>query len=612
MATNQPPFVNDLRTFFSPPSGLRRPVRLGTGAIDVARENAARLAELRRRATQGGTSPLRQGDNSVPMARPGSYPQIQMPNAPRPQQTYSGSVPSITKPAAKPSPGVNVPLPPSVYPDFLDNRPPMGQANEVLKANRDAARMGNVADTLQARREGRPARATIVPNSDPRMSSPENQQALAVLDQMAVDRREGDAARSRARAAFRAVQDGYANMTGGNSSLYDSTAVGNRSAVMAPARPGQMTTQQALDTAFDVRDSGIRGRGPYGGRPTYTQPGGMAGREAALAAPGALAPTTQMRAEAANAEADARRRARNAAAGRSPEDMGTRAGIGADYDGDGTISDNEMAQVEARMRERRAEREGFPTTREEKAQAFQAQRDRRRDRAQRAQEIMSLRSQMANTTTGRQAFGMGGNGFSPQMQYATTYQYNRPSLGQAAAMLDASRRRQDVLDRADEQQAFNNQLAVVTAMPEGPERTQALSRLQSQMQPSSGEVEGPASEVDTEIQGYVNSGNVPVAPALNARIIADIPVQERTAIAEQYASVMTSGMSNQAKRQFLEQQGIRTRDDMNDLQRGVPGYSTSGIGQYPLTKLYDEIYGIQTPSASIFDDNYDPSANLGR
>ena len=460
------------------------------GAIDVARENAARLAEQRRRATQGGTSPLRQGDNSVPMARPGSYPQTQMPNATRPQQTYSGSVPSMPPAAARPSPGVNVPLPPSVYPDFLDNRPPMGQTNEVLKANRSAARIGKAADTLQARREGRPARATIVPRNDPRMSSPENQQALAVLDQMAVDRREGDAARSRARAAFRAVQDGYANMTGGNSSLYDSTAVGNRSAVMAPARPGQMTTQQALDTAFDVRDSGIRGRGPYGGRPTYTQPGGMMGREAALAAPGALAPTTQMRAEAANAEADARRRARNAAAGRSPEDMGTRAGIGADYDGDGTISDNEMAQVEARMRERRAEREGFPTTREEKAQAFQAQRDRRRDRAQRAQEIMSLRSQMANTTTGRQAVGMGGNGFSPEMQFATTYQYNRPSLGQAAAMLDASRRRQQVADRAAEQQAFTNQLAVVTAMPEGPERTQALSRLQSQMQPSSGEVAG--------------------------------------------------------------------------------------------------------------------------
>jgi len=56
-------------------------------------------------------------------------------------------------------------------------------------------------------------------------------------------------------------------------------------------------------------------------------------------------------------------------------------------------------------------------------------------------------------------------------------------------MLDESRRRQQVADRADEQQAFNNQLAVVTAMPEGPQRTQALSQLQAMMQPSSGEVD---------------------------------------------------------------------------------------------------------------------------
>ena len=69
---------------------------------------------------------------------------------------------------------MNVPLPPSVYPDFLDNRPPMGQNSQILVENRAAANLGRAADVLQARREGRPSRAAIFPINEKRMSSSEN------------------------------------------------------------------------------------------------------------------------------------------------------------------------------------------------------------------------------------------------------------------------------------------------------------------------------------------------------------------------------------------------------------------------------------------------------
>ena len=128
-----------------------------------------------------------------------------------------------------------------------------------------------------------PAAALASPRRPVPRSSSISASDAAAIDSLAELARTNNELAAANRQAFDRIQQGYETMTGGNSSLYDSSAIGNRSRVMAPQRPGQMTTQEALDSAFNVRDSGIRGRGPYGGRPTYTQPGGMAGREAALA-----------------------------------------------------------------------------------------------------------------------------------------------------------------------------------------------------------------------------------------------------------------------------------------------------------------------------------------
>ena len=49
------------------------------------------------------------------------------------------------------------------------------------------------------------------------------------------------------------------------------------------SRLANMSPEELKKEAFTSRQSGVRGSGPYGGTATYTQPGGMAGREAALA-----------------------------------------------------------------------------------------------------------------------------------------------------------------------------------------------------------------------------------------------------------------------------------------------------------------------------------------
>ena len=485
----------------------------------------------------------------------------------------------------------------------------MSQNNKI---NRESAELGSTADTLQARREGRPARATIVPNSDPRMSSPENQQALAVLDQMAVDRREGDAARSRARAAFRAVQDGYANMTGGNSSLYDSSAVGNQSRIMAPpsaadsfnSRLMNMSPEERKQEAFTSTQSGLKGRGSYGGRGNYSAEGSLAGRENALDAAGGLAPTTQMIADQRNANADARRRAGNKMAGRSGEDMGSRYGSGVRRDESGSAKVQTDGDYGDYVTNREGERiyqrgmgigatvmtpgatnaDGEPLAprtmsnyarmranmTDEQRKLNDEYQERRRARRERAQDIMTMRAQMANTTTGRQAFGMGGNGFSPQMQYATTYQYNRPSPGQAAAMLDESRRRQQVADRADEQQAFNNQLAVVTAMPEGPQRTQALNQLQAMMQPSSGEVADSQQDLTTP----------PTAESVSnqSEFLAGTQTQEGAQSAYERISPMLGYMEDEELGVFLRETGVSPARMIALLdQQIIPDYDPDAV-----------------------------------
>lgn len=149
------------------------------------------------------------------------------------------------------------------------------------------------------------------------------------------------------------------------------------------SRLASMSPEELKREAFTSRQSGLRGSGAYGGRATYTQPGGMAGREAALAGSSldygaGTGPVEQ--------------------SPRKPVDMGTRAGAYADSNDDGQISDSEMAAVEARMRTRRAERLGLPTTPEEKAQAFQAQRDRRDQRREDA--LATRRSMLPYRTRG--------------------------------------------------------------------------------------------------------------------------------------------------------------------------------------------------------------------
>jgi len=485
----------------------------------------------------------------------------------------------------------------------------MSQNNKI---NRESAELGSTADTLRARREGRPARATNIAPEDPRMAVGPPTRADATLEQMAVDRRQGDAAGARARARFQAVQDGYANMAGGNSSLYDSSAVGNQSRIMAPpsaadsfnSRLMNMSPEERKQEAFTSTQSGLKGRGSYGGRGNYSAEGSLAGRENALDAAGGLAPTTQMIADQRNANADARRRAGNKMAGRSGEDMGSRYGSGVRRDESGSAKVQTDGDYGDYVTNREGERiyqrgmgigatvmtpgatnaDGEPLAprtmsnyariranmTDERRKLNDEFQDRRRARRERAQDIMTMRAQMANTTTGRQAFGMGGNGFSPQMQYATTYQYNRPSPGQAAAMLDESRRRQQVADRADEQQAFNNQLAVVTAMPEGPQRTQALNQLQAMMQPSSGEVADSQQDLTTP----------PTAESVSnqSEFLAGTQTQEGAQSAYERISPMLGYMEDEELGVFLRETGVSPARMIALLdQQIIPDYDPDAV-----------------------------------
>jgi len=75
----------------------------------------------------------------------------------------------------------------------------------------------------------------------------------------------------------------YFDMTEGPYGRRD-TVVVEPSAVQAfNSRLAMMSPEELKREAFTSRQSGLKGSGPYGGRATYTQPGGMAGREAALA-----------------------------------------------------------------------------------------------------------------------------------------------------------------------------------------------------------------------------------------------------------------------------------------------------------------------------------------
>jgi hypothetical protein len=478
MATNQPPFMNNLQTFF-----------------------------------RGGSGPLRQGDDSVPMAMPGSYPLIQIPNASRPQQTYSGSVPSMPPADSRPQ----LPASPQPKPQPTRKLPTFGI--NPLKTPTSGAPSPTVPQMLPDVRAAQTAAADMA--------------GIRAEVQSMTDFVNNPGPDPRVTQFYADLQEGYENMVPSNyrdmtergearrrAGIQDNFVMPRSAEQNLNSKMANMSPEEFNEYSFTSTQSGLKGRGSYGGRGNYSAEGSLAGRENALDAAGGLAPTTQMIADQRNANADARRRAGNKMAGRSGEDMGSRYGSGVRRDDSGNakvqtdgdyVTNREGERIYQRgmgigatvMTPGATNADGEPLAprtmsnyarmranmTDEQRKLNDEYQERRRARRERAQDIMTMRAQMANTTTGRQAFGMGGNGFSPQMQYATTYQYNRPSLGQAAAMLDASRRSQQVADRADEQQAFNNQLAVVTAMPEGPQRTQALSQLQAMMQPSSGEVQ---------------------------------------------------------------------------------------------------------------------------
>ena len=336
-----------------------------------------------------------------PAPQPGAFmpPKLKLPPARQGGAQIPASTYDLTKMPARSA----VPVPPAGAPQMPAARPTPAQ---IPASAYDLTKM--------------PARSAVpVPSAGAPQMMPDIRAAQTAANEMADIRATVDSMRDyvnnpppnpEVKKFYADLQEGYVNMPGGNSTLYDANAPG--AAMNAPPLPGvNEDLQRKLNNVGRVGLSDARSR-------AVTNPGSYS-----LLVEDHLdkIETPLERSERIYQERDARRRQANVAAGRAPDQDKVTFGAVADADGNGGISPQEQRDADLRMRDRRAERFGFPTTPQDKAAAFQSARDAR---LQRSADALALRRE-ANAIRG------------PQM-----------SLAQGANIARGNMRRRDMEDAA--------------------------------------------------------------------------------------------------------------------------------------------------------------------
>ena len=393
---NMPAPYRSSTSAFSQP---RKNRGIESGIEDILRQNQARFAQNRNQQPTAALPKLKM--QLPPAPQPGAFmpPKLKLP----PARKGGAKIPASTYDLTKMPERSAVPMPPAAAPQMPAARPTPGR---IPASSYDLTRI--------------PASSAVpVPSAGAPQMLPDIRAAQTAANEMADIRSSVKSMQEYGRTpvtapgskqAFAKIQDAYVNMPGGNSTLYDASAPG--AAMNAPPLPGvNEELQRKLNNIGRVGLSDNRSR-------AVTNPGSYS-----LLVEDRLdrIETPLERSERIYQERDARRRQANVAAGRAPDQDKVTFGAVADADGDKAISPQEQRDADLRMRDRRAERFGFPTTPQDKAAAFQSARDAR---LQRSADALALRRE-ANAIRG------------PQM-----------SLAQGANIARANMRKRDMEDAA--------------------------------------------------------------------------------------------------------------------------------------------------------------------
>ena len=392
---------------------------------DLLRKNQARFAMNSNQQPTAAFGDLPKLKMQLPPApQPGAFmpPKLKLP----PARKGGAQIPASTYDLTKMPERSAVPMPPAAAPQMPAARPTPGR---IPASAYDLTKMAASG-------------AVPVPSAGAPQMLPDIRAAQTAANEMADIRASVKSMQEYGRTPvtvpgskqfFDKLQEGYVNMPGGNSTLYDASAPG--AAMNAPQLPGvNEALQKKLNNTGRVGLSDNRSR-------SVTNPGSYS-----LLVEDRLnkMETPLERSERIYQDMDNRRRQRNEAAGRAPNEDLLVFGSTADANRDGAISPQEQRDVDQRMRDRRAERYGFPTTREDKAAAFQSSRAAR---LQRREDALALRRDANAIRGGQRRVGSlvnrmtGGTGqgiyMGPQM-----------SLAQAAGMARGNMRERDMADAA--------------------------------------------------------------------------------------------------------------------------------------------------------------------
>lgn len=244
-------FMDPLNSYLSRPRGAGNQQKRGRGGT-TRRPSASSRPATAATSPMQLVAPANSRQQPMQLVAPAN-PRQQMPALPQP--TVS---PAMRFGAVRPSPASPQP---AVSPESRAKVPT--RSDELNRMNRQSAEdMADIRATVDSMRD-------YVNNPPP---NPEVKKFYADL------------------------QEGYENMVPSNyrdmtergqarrrSGINDNFVMPRSAKQNFDSKLANMSPEELKKEAFTSRQSGVRGSGPYGGRATYTQPGGMSGREAALA-----------------------------------------------------------------------------------------------------------------------------------------------------------------------------------------------------------------------------------------------------------------------------------------------------------------------------------------